>query len=111
MRTVSQTIVINLATAITIFTQCPDVASLWDPDTHPNDQCWSPKVQEYTGFFQGGVYLLFRGHFENCAKAFPATNSATDLVLTLIPVYAFAPLKMNMTTKLGLVALLCLSIL
>jgi hypothetical protein len=53
----TQTIVINLVTAITIFTQCPNVRSLWDPVNFPG-KCWSPLVQEYTGFFQGCKILL-----------------------------------------------------
>lgn len=41
----AQTIIINLFTAITIFTQCPhDVESLWDKVGHPSE-CWSPDVQ------------------------------------------------------------------
>lgn len=40
-----QTVVINLFTAITIFTQCPhDINSLWDKVGHPSE-CWSPNVQ------------------------------------------------------------------
>ncbi len=48
-----ETIVINLVTAITIFTQCPDVRTLWDAGSDFPGTCWSPLVQEYTRFFQG----------------------------------------------------------
>jgi hypothetical protein len=41
----AQTLIINLLTAITIFTQCPNVNTLWDPDGVPG-VCWSPLVQE-----------------------------------------------------------------
>lgn len=41
---IGQTIVINLVTAITIFTQCPNVRTLWDPVGVPG-KCWSPNVQ------------------------------------------------------------------
>lgn len=48
----TETIVINLFTAITIFTQCPDPRALWDGANFPG-KCWSPLFQEYAGFFQG----------------------------------------------------------
>lgn len=41
----AETIIINLVTAITIFTQCPNVRTLWDPTGVPG-VCWSPLVQE-----------------------------------------------------------------
>lgn len=41
----------------------------------------------------------------------PATNSATDLVLTILPGVMFYDLKMDLKKKLGLLALLSLSVL
>ncbi|KAN0112265.1 hypothetical protein V8E51_005216 [Hyaloscypha variabilis] len=64
----AETIIINLVTAITTFTQCPNVDTLWDPVGHPG-VCWSPLVQYYTGFFAGSC------------------NAATDLILTILPAY------------------------
>jgi hypothetical protein len=37
-------LVVNLVTCITIFTQCGNAESLWDPIGHPS-KCWSPNVQ------------------------------------------------------------------
>lgn len=86
-----ESLVVNAITLILVFVQCKDVQSLWDPAGHP-PVCWSPKVQEYTGFVQG------------------ALNSATDLALTILPATIFWTLQINMRLKLGLGFLLSLSI-
>ncbi|KFY00619.1 hypothetical protein O988_03193 [Pseudogymnoascus sp. VKM F-3808] len=87
----AQTLIVNLVTCITIYTQCENVETIWDPVGTPS-KCWSPAVQADIGFFQG------------------ASNSATDLILTLIPVTIFFSLQMKLRLKIGLGALLCLSI-
>ncbi|KAF8853417.1 hypothetical protein BDZ45DRAFT_806696 [Acephala macrosclerotiorum] len=85
-----QSLFVNSLTIILIFVQCKDARSLWDPIGHPSF-CWSPTVQEYTGFVQGAI------------------NSATDLFLTLLPIRIFYTLKMSLHLKLGLGFLLGLS--
>ncbi|WKT50522.1 hypothetical protein QSH57_015470 [Fusarium oxysporum f. sp. vasinfectum] len=86
-----QTTSINIITCVTIFTQCRNVNTIWDPAGVPG-KCWSPSAQEYIGYFQGSC------------------NSATDLILTLLPAYMFWGLHMQLSTKVGLVALMGLSI-
>ena len=54
---IGEQLVVNLFTCITIFTQCGNVLSLWDPIGHPS-KCWSPDVQTDTGYVQGGKHLL-----------------------------------------------------
>lgn len=49
----AQQLIVNLFTSITIFTQCGNVHSLWDPVGEPS-KCWSPDVQTDTGYVQGG---------------------------------------------------------
>jgi hypothetical protein len=49
----AEQLIVNLFTSITIFTQCGNVLSLWDPVGHPS-KCWSPDVQTDTGYVQGG---------------------------------------------------------
>lgn len=49
----AEQLIVNLFTSITIFTQCGNVHSLWDPVGHPS-KCWSPDVQTDTGYVQGG---------------------------------------------------------
>jgi hypothetical protein len=49
----AEQLIVNLFTCITIFTQCGNVLSLWDPVGHPS-KCWSPNVQTDTGYVQGG---------------------------------------------------------
>ena len=51
----AEQLIVNLFTSITIFTQCGNVLSLWDPVGHPS-KCWSPAVQTDTGYVQGGNY-------------------------------------------------------
>jgi hypothetical protein len=50
---VAEQLIVNLFTCITIFTQCSNVHSLWDPVGEPS-KCWSPDVQTDTGYVQGG---------------------------------------------------------
>ncbi|CZR65028.1 related to integral membrane protein PTH11 [Phialocephala subalpina] len=88
---IAQSLVVNLVTCITIFVQCGDVRSLWDPVGVPS-KCWVPAAQADIGFFQG------------------ACNSMTDLILTVLPSSIFWTLQMKLRIKLGLVALLGLSI-
>ncbi|KFY21211.1 hypothetical protein V491_03075 [Pseudogymnoascus sp. VKM F-3775] len=87
----AETLIVNLVTCITIYTQCENVKTIWDPVGTPS-KCWPPAVQADIGFFQG------------------ASNSATDLILTLIPISIFFSLQMNLRLKIGLGALLCLSV-
>jgi hypothetical protein len=49
----AEQLIVNLFTCITIFTQCGNVHSLWDPVGRPS-KCWSPDVQTDTGYAQGG---------------------------------------------------------
>jgi hypothetical protein len=87
----AEQLIANLFTCITIFTQCGNVHSLWDPVGEPS-KCWSPDVQTDTGYVQG------------------VFNSATDLVLTVMPLTIFWTLQMDMKIKLGLAGLLGLSV-
>jgi hypothetical protein len=66
--------------------------------------------QQDIGYFQGGKYLLNAFTFI-MADFEQACNSATDLVLTFVPLIIFFNLQMKLTLKIGLAALLCLSIL
>jgi hypothetical protein len=88
----AQQLIVNLFTSITIFTQCGNVHSLWDPVGEPS-KCWSPDVQTDTGYVQG------------------VFNSATDLILTVMPITIFFTLQMDLRIKLGLAGLLGLSVL
>jgi hypothetical protein len=40
----AQTLIVNLVTCITIYTQCENVETIWDPVGTPS-KCWSPAVQ------------------------------------------------------------------
>lgn len=56
-----QTLLVNLTTCITIFTQCHRVETLWDPVNFPS-ACWDPKVQSVT---QSYLPLPLLYHEEN----------------------------------------------
>jgi hypothetical protein len=43
----AQTLLVNLTTCITIFTQCQRVETLWDPVNFPS-VCWDHNVQTVT---------------------------------------------------------------
>ena len=105
---IGEQMVVNLFTCITIFTQCGNVNSLWDPVGHPS-KCWSPDVQTDTGYVQGGkISTPFVEFHINESAVF---NSATDLVLTIMPITIFWTLQMDLRVKFGLAGLLCLSVL
>ncbi|CZR67026.1 uncharacterized protein PAC_16925 [Phialocephala subalpina] len=102
-----QSLVVNSLTIILIFVQCKDVRTVWDPIGHPGF-CWSPTVQEYTGFVQGGM-SAHDAKTRDVADCGVAINSATDLFLTLLPIRIFYTLKISLHLKLGLSFLLGLS--
>lgn len=43
--------VVDVGTVIISFSQCRPITGFWDPSVAAN--CWPPKVQQYTGYFQG----------------------------------------------------------
>jgi hypothetical protein len=43
--------VVDLGTVIVSFSQCQPIYEFWGPNT--KEHCWDPKVQQYTGYFQG----------------------------------------------------------
>ena len=45
--------IVNSVTFILILVQCKPIEKLWNKDPHIEGTCWSLKVQEYTGYFQG----------------------------------------------------------
>jgi hypothetical protein len=86
----AQHVVVNVITIILILAQCPQFATLWDPVGHPG-KCWSPSVQADFGYFQG------------------ATNTVTDIALTLMPAVIMYNLQIALKLKIGLSVLLGLS--
>ena len=47
-------LVVNLATLIEVIISCDQYAMLWDKNI--KGRCWSPMIQAYLGFFQGGNF-------------------------------------------------------
>jgi hypothetical protein len=85
--------VINAVTIIQIFAQCgAHVEALWNYAAAGDAVCQSRMVQTIIGFVQSGL------------------NSACDLVLTISPLLVLWKLNMPMSQKIGLGAILTLSI-
>ncbi|KAH7123585.1 integral membrane protein [Dendryphion nanum] len=81
---------VDIATVIVSFAQCWPISDFWE---NPEDKnCWSPKVQLYTGFFQGSVCSL------------------VDLILALFPTSLFWNLNMKISTKISLSILMGLGV-
>jgi hypothetical protein len=89
---IAQHFVINILTIILIVVQCPKFATLWDPIGTPG-VCWSPSVQANFGYFQG------------------ATNTVTDIILTVLPAVLVWKLQIAPKLKIGLSIVLGLSLL
>jgi hypothetical protein len=49
-------LLVNIGTMIEVLISCQHYAMLWDHRIQ--GRCWSPKVQAYVGFFQGGTLSL-----------------------------------------------------
>ncbi|RFU34906.1 hypothetical protein B7463_g1500, partial [Scytalidium lignicola] len=90
---IAETIIINLVTCITIYTQCEKVETIWDPVGTPS-RCWPSDIQASL------PQLTLK----------QAANSLTDLILTALPFTIFWNLQMKLNLKIGLTALLGLSL-
>lgn len=85
---------ITTATVVQIYAQCgSQVTALWDYSVAAQANCQSPQVQTIIGFVQSGI------------------NSLCDVVLTVTPVMILWNLQMPTGQKIGLGAMLTLSIL
>ena len=83
--------VINIVCLVMIYTQCgTHVSALWGATTA---KCLSPLVQTNFGYFQS------------------AFNSLSDAFLTVLPAIVILRLQVTTPVKIGLVFLLCLSVL
>jgi len=61
----AQTIVINLVTCITIYTQCEKVETIWDPIGTPS-KCWPGAVQAVSSTFHRSMFQsnnMLTGHW------------------------------------------------
>ncbi|KAF1352603.1 hypothetical protein BDV97DRAFT_150728 [Delphinella strobiligena] len=86
-------LVVTIPTLIQIYTQCgTHLSAMWDPAVAAHHSCDSPNIQTIIGFVQSGL------------------NSLCDLVLTILPCFILWQLHMPIGTKIGLGAVLTLSI-
>ncbi|EED12777.1 integral membrane protein [Talaromyces stipitatus ATCC 10500] len=82
--------VVDIVTIIISFAQCRPLSTFWNHDV--SGTCWSPSVQQDTGFFQGSV----------C--------SAVDLTLAVFPASMFWNLNMERKKKIFLSCLMGLGV-
>lgn len=99
-------LIINLGTMVEVLISCEHFAQLWDSRLH--GRCWSPKIQAYLGFFQGGKSTRFSSLCSHPNRP-PAWNSTSDLVLTVLPITILKNLNMELRTKVALCILMGLS--
>lgn len=87
-------VVVNAVVVIQIYTQCGShVSGLWDPEVAAASHCESMVVQTDLGYFQGG------------------TNALCDLILCVLPITILWNLRIPRAQRVGLGAMLTLSIL
>jgi hypothetical protein len=98
-------LVVNLGTMIEVLVSCERFEQLWDFRIH--GRCWSPKIQAYLGFFQGGEYC--RSVPDMVIDVRPAWNSTTDLLLTFLPIMILRNLNMEQRTRIALCMVMGLS--
>lgn len=82
--------IVDVVTVAVSFCQCRPIQGFWDRTVEAS--CWAPEVQQYVGFFQGSV----------C--------SAVDLGLAVFPASMFWNLKMELSQKLKLSAIMGLGV-
>ena len=101
---------VNGSTATLIMAQCRPVQALWNREIE--DNCLSPRVQEYYSFFQG---CRSRYRPADCRDTFilirPAVNIITDFTLAVFPATFIWQLNMKLRKKIGLTLVLGLGIL
>ncbi|PSK43768.1 hypothetical protein B9Z65_7282 [Elsinoe australis] len=89
-------VVVNIASIVVMYAQCgTDLNILWDllRAGEVSTRCWDPRIQTWWGYFSGSI------------------NSATDLFLTVLPAVVVSFSKLTWRSRIGLMALLCLSFL
>ena len=103
---IASQLIINLGTMIEDLISWEHFAQLWDFRLH--GRCWSPKIQAYLGFFQGGKSICFSSLCSPPDRPL-AWNSTSDLVLTVLPITILKNLDMELRTKVALCILMGLS--
>ena len=111
---ISFQLLVNIVTIILIFVQCgKTVDAIWDPSLvkTAGAKCWSPDVQTYFGFFQSCKTLGSTDSSSSLLTWKPAVNAATDLALTVIPLWVLWRTQLKPAIKVTLCVLLGLSVL
>lgn len=104
-------LVVTIPTLIQIYTQCgTHLSAMWDPAIAAHHSCDSPDIQTIIGFVQSGQYLFDRTSRKKKLTIYAGLNSLCDLILTILPCFILWQLHMPISTKIGLGAVLTLSI-
>lgn len=106
-------VVVNIASIVVMYAQCgTDLNILWDllRAGEVSTRCWDPRIQTWWGYFSGCM-LPNRNRVTRGTDSILAINSATDLFLTVLPAVVVSFSKLTWRSRIGLMALLCLSFL
>ncbi|VUC32263.1 unnamed protein product [Clonostachys rosea] len=86
------TIITNILSAVTTFTQCNPPAALWDPVLRRTATCWVPQVQSNINIWTS------------------SWNTFVDFVLALMPIRIIWGLKLRMGQRIGIIFLLSVGV-
>jgi hypothetical protein len=99
--------IVDIAVVVINYAQCRPLEKYWNPGMEGS--CWSPKVQQYTGYLQGCKFAFFdSGTYNNSCTA---VCSLVDLMLAIFPASLFWNLNMEWKAKLSLSILMGLGFL
>jgi hypothetical protein len=96
--------------------QCLPVAATWDlrlrrpPLGTGNATCFSGKTFSSIGLFNAGLSTQLQGRFARALILRTVVNITTDFLLALVPIPLIWSLKLNLRSRLSLVAILSLGV-
>ncbi|KAJ5661037.1 uncharacterized protein N7484_000409 [Penicillium longicatenatum] len=105
-------IIINGISVILMFTQCPDIRALWNPEYSTG--CLPASVQRDYAVVQTCKACLdqaIKKPANISPRSSPALNSFTDLYLAVFPLFKFWSLNLRLPVKISLIFLLSLGLL
>ena len=95
-------IILSIVSCVFTFVRCDPARALWQ--LVPTAKCWAPRIFADVDIFQSGEKISTSDMaFTNSKIAY---GTFIDFLLVLLPISIVWNLKMNMTKKVGLCALL-----
>jgi hypothetical protein len=85
--------IVDVVTVIISFSQCRPMRGFWDPNVHA--RCWSPSVQQRTGYFQGCGFQGARRMWEVYTDTLQLSVHWLTCYLLFFPRVCFGAFKWN----------------